>query len=446
MTWWRALVLLAALALPTVLATGVMAQDDPNGQYLTIVTDEATSQPREIDLPLEVGILRMQFILTHSGEARMTILNSVGRPLDLTEPNVAVTDTPGKRSILLWDPRPGLWRVRIEGSGSYTFAAVAQGELYVCCAQIFTRNGISTLERMRLAVGVAQPVQIFASGYSIDTLNIEMIDERGRPIGPVKFRQTDGSNLSAYMLLLEPPPQPFRLMVSGRDLNGRDYRRILYYLIQTYSPNQPVDSDPQTARNLQQVEDLERTATTGEKRILRARVVRWVDEPWLSEKGNPVGIRLRYTINFPTTSSYTPMPQIYPDRVGYGYTGATGMRVHHATVSPQPAGINPALSWSYGSRATFTAGVDYEFVVEMLPNYVIFNESTKSFCLQSRPYTQTGLKERFEREVESLQRIRFRFSVSGTDLEGRSTGVTEKSYVLRDLHQGYLREGAIECR
>lgn len=434
------------IAIALLLVLVVSAEDDPNGQYLTIVSDEATAQPREIALPFEVGILRMQFILSFTGQARMTVINPLGRPLDLAEPNVAVTDEAGKRSIILWDPRPGEWKVRIEGNGAYTFRAVAQGDLYVCCAQIFTRSGINTLDRAKLFAGVAHPIQVFASGYSIDTLNVEMIDERGRTIGPVRFRQTDGSNLSGYMLLLETPSQPFRLMISGRDLNGRDYRRILYQLLRPEPVGEATEAAAEEARNTQQAVDLRGTATTGERRVLRARVAKWVDEPWISEKGNQVGVRLRYTINFPVTGVYSPIPQIYPDRVSYGYTGALGMRVHRASVSPQPAGVTPSGVWNYGSRATFTAGIDYDFVVEMLPNYVVYNEATASFCLQIRPYTQTGLRERFEREVQATQRIRFRFAISGTDLEGRNPALTENSYAPRDLNDGYRREGAGECR
>ena len=422
------------------------AQEDPNAQYLAIVTDQLSGQPREIALPVEVGALRLQFVLTYSGEVKMTPLNSLGNPVALSDPNIAVTEGPGRRSILLWDPRPGLWKIRLEGNGQYTFMAVVQGELYVCCAQMFSRDGIFTLDRVQPVQGSRRQVQIFASGYNIDTIGVSMIDERGSTIAPVKFRQTDLSNLSGFVMLLEVPARPFRLLVAGRDLNGKDYQRVLFPLLRPQAGDPAAETSPQFAPNNQTLDELSRTAHVGERKVIRSRVVKWADQQWLTEKGNPLGIRLRYTMNFPVTGAYTPLPQIYPERVGYGYTGALSMRIHQVVANPMPAGVTNQPNWIYGGKAIYSAGIDYEFTVDLIPNYAVYNDAAKNFCLQIKPYTQTGLRERFEREVGSEQKLRFRFSVSGSDLEGRNPALTENAYIPRHWQLGYQKEGAVECR
>ena len=53
---------------------------------------------------------------------------------------------------------------------------------------------------------------------------------------------------------------------------------------------------------------------------------------------------------------------------------------------------------------------------------------------------------RFENEISSQRRTRFRLSVSGSDLEGRMTSLTEQTYIPDTWLRGLRQEGAGECR
>lgn len=429
-------------------AANPVIEDDLNAQYLTMVEDELSGGPREIPLMVESGALRLEVILEAGVGVQLTLHNPSGRAVRLDEPNVLVNSGAGQRSILVWDPRPGSWAVRLEGSGGYRLRVISQGDLFVCCAQILTLNQVFALERSRLLAGSEQQVQIFASGYTIDSLDVQMIDQRAEPIGPVKFRQNDPSNLSGFTLLLEVPGRPFRLMVVGRDLTGKPFRRVLPPLFKPV--NGPAresggNEAEQQAPNPRTIEDLRRTATAGSRPITRTRIISWSDEPLLTGTGNQIGIRLRFRAAFPTDANYTPFPSLYPERISQGYTGALNLRVHNSSVSPQPAEVSGA-AWTLNTRARFSAGVEYEFVVDLVPSYALTSSDGGRFCLNYRPYTQPELINRFEKEISSQRRTRFRLNVSGSDLEGRMSALTEQTYIPDTWLRGLRQEGAVECR
>jgi hypothetical protein len=147
----------------------------------------------------------------------------------------------------------------------------------------------------------------------------------------------------------------------------------------------------------------------------------------------------------PVEGTYSPFPQLYPERIGSGYTGALSMRVHRGNVDPSPEGVKNPGQLVFGVRATFKTDVTYNFSVDLVPNYTIYNEQRKSFCMQTKPYNQQGVRERFEREVAGELKLRFRFSISGTDLDGRLPVLTENAYVPNAWYRGYQKEGAADC-
>jgi hypothetical protein len=427
------------------------AQDDPNAQYILVQSGELSSEVREIEVPVEVGVLRLQFNLQFTGDINWTVITPSDRPLDPGQPNLAISNANDKRSILMWDPRPGRWKLRLSGTGKFTTSVSAQGELYVCCIQFFGRSGVQAMDRFQPVRGARQQAQIYASGYNIEVIEFKLINEQGQVIAPLKFRQSDYSNPYNFTLLVDTPEPPFRVLARGRDQSGKVFQRVIGWLIK------PQAADPANAQyeagGVQQQwvtpQEWNKTTVEGEYKIVRAQVVSWKDELLLSETGNPVGIRLKYSIRFPSEGSYSPFPSVYPERVGYGFTGALGMRVHKAAVEPAPDGLPPSNSqsqWLMGGRGIFKAHTDYHFTVELIPNYAVFNEQKQAFCLQTKSYSQPGMRERFEREVMGEAKIRYRFAVSGTDLDGRQPSLTENVYVPLVWYQGYAKEGAVECQ
>src|SRR5262249_26323247 len=175
-------------------SSGGYAQEDPNAQYILIQSGELAAQTREIEVPVEVGAQKLQFNLQCASGLDWTIITPSDRPLSLDMPNLAITNAKEganeKRSILMWDPRPGRWKIRLSGSGRFTTWVTTQGELYVCCIQFFGRNGVYAMDRFQPVRGARQQAQIYASGYNIETIEFRLINEQGALIAPVKFRQS----------------------------------------------------------------------------------------------------------------------------------------------------------------------------------------------------------------------------------------------------------------
>jgi len=426
------------------------AQEDTNAQYITLLSGKLSGETRDIEVPVEVGVLRLFFSVRAGASVKMEVITPIGRPLALGEANVSVTDADGKRTVSMWDPRPGIWKVRLTGSGDFNITASAQGEVYVCCVQFFSRNLIHQLDKFQPVRGSRHQAQVYASGYNIEAIEFQLISEQGEVIAPLKTRQSDYSNPYNFALAMETPDQPFRIRARGRDTNGKAFQRVLYWLVrpiaaeaavaQPDTPGVVVSSQPQMA-----APDWEKSAVAGEYKIIRAQVVEWMDEPLPSEKGNPIGIRLKYSVRFPVDGQYSPFPQAFPERINGAYTGALSLRVQRSSVEPMPEGLQNSQQMFFGARPMFKGGVTYNFMIEMVPSYANYNEQKKTFCLMTKTYSQQGIRERFEREVTSEIKVRYRLSFSGTDLESRTPVLTENTYAPGTWHQGFMKDGVTEC-
>ncbi len=429
-------------------AMQVSAQDDPNAQFVLVKAGNLSAQPIDIEVPVESGVLRLQFSVQFSGRLNLQIITPLGAQLNLDEPHISVTKGSDKQTIFFWDPRPGTWKMRLSGEGAFTASANVQGDLYICCAQFFYRNGIYTLDRFQPVRGSRLQAQAFASGFNLDTIEFLLVDEQGRELSKVKARQSDFSNPSSFTLLVEIPEVPFRFLARGRDSNGKVYNRVFYWLnrpLANESPSVQTENPANVIINAQTLQELSNTAVPGEIKVIRSKVIGWADEELLSEKGNPIGIRLKITIRFPVDGNYTPYPQLYPERITSIYTGAMSLRVHKSSVEPMPDGAGNQGQFFISGRASYKAGADYKFVIDMVPNLVGYNDQKKAFCLQTRAYSQPGLKEKYEREISGAQAYRFRFSITGTDLDGRFPSLTEKAYVPGAWYRSFVKEGVTDC-
>lgn len=429
------------------LAEPVSAQEDPNQQYIALLSGKLSGEAREIEAPVEVGVLRVFFSVRSSGDTKLELISPSGRAIPLNEPNISVTESDGKKTVAMWDPRPGLWKMRLNGSGDFTAAVWAQGELYICCIQFFARNLIHQLDKFQPVRGSRQQAQVYASGFNIEVLEFQAISEQGELIAPLKIRQSDYSNPYNFTLLLETPDQPFRIRARGRDTNGKAFQRVFFWLVRPAAA-EAISSQPDVpgaAVASQPVTDWDKNAVAGEYKIVRAQITNWSDEPLLSEKGSPIGVRVKYSIRFPVDGQYSPYPQAFPERITNTYTGAMNLRLYSSHIEPLPDGLQSPQQMFFSGRPTFKAGIVYNLTVDMVPGYANYNEQKKSFCLATRSYSQQGIRERFEREVTSESKVRFRLSFSGTDLEGRTPVLTENTYAPGIWHRSFLKDGVAEC-
>ena len=158
-----------------------------------------------------------------------------------------------------------------------------------------------------------------------------------------------------------------------------------------------------------------------------------------------IGLRLKYTLQFPRDGFYSPVPQVYPERINAGYTGALSLKTHKVTIEPRPEGLSSSGELRYISRAMYRGGQVYRFTIDLIPNYAIYHEPSRTYCLGIKTFAQ-GTRDRFFAEVTSEARLRFRYSISGTDYDGRQPVTTGQAYIPNNWYQGYLKDGGVECQ
>ncbi len=416
--------------------------EDTNAQYIIFAQGTLQDNAREFAVPVEAKTFRLQFWSRMSGDVTFEIIGPGGKPQSLTEPNVNPTVGKDRSSVVVFDPRPGLWKIRVRGNGSFTAGVTTQSELYVCCLGLVSAAGqqgqpLPPLVQLRTRL---QAMQVSLAGFEVKSVEFHLVDENDQVIQPVKMRQNDFSNPYLMNLLVEVPARSFRIRTRGIDQTGYTFQRTFATLFQP--PAEPIEGPPAQDKFLG---ELAQQAEAGPYQVVRASVIDVADEGFLSERGTVIGLRLKYSLQFPRDGFYSPVPQVYPERINSGYTGALSLKTHRVTIEPRPEGLTSSGDLRYISRAMYRGGQVYRFTIDLIPNYAIYLEPSRSFCIAVKTFAQ-GTRDRFYAEVTSDARLRFRYSISGTDYDGRQPVTTDQAYIPNSWYQGYLRDGAVECQ
>ncbi len=106
---------------------------DADGARIAWIRDVVTAdEPRFIDVPVDISVSRIDFILHHSKRSvlQMAVLRPDGQLVAEADPDVKVTSTPGGlRRVRVTQPLTGKWQMRIEGQGAYQAIAVAKTKI-----------------------------------------------------------------------------------------------------------------------------------------------------------------------------------------------------------------------------------------------------------------------------------------------------------------------------
>ncbi len=155
------------------------------------------------------------------------------------------------------------------------------------------------------------------------------------------------------------------------------------------------------------------------------------DEPLLSAKGNPIGIRLRYSLRFPNSDYFTQtaMLRTYKD---VGVSIWADGRFAEPTVTP------PMAKGKYGAPR-YEQGKQYDFQVDAIPNFLMENRDKTRLCVLEPP---AEYREGFEKLMSSDEAIRYRIEIVGTNFGG----YTEHGYSPKIFYESALKEGAVRLQ
>jgi hypothetical protein len=134
--------------------------------------------------------------------------------------SIAVTDPAGtvvegvKLSsgciVIVDKPEPGVWRVKISGTGY--FSAVAQAKAGLVLAPLRLSPPKPAVE---------QSVAAYLSG-PVETAEFRVVGRNGATLQVIPMTRTD----TTFKGVFTPPAEPFHIAVEGKDTQGREFRRV----------------------------------------------------------------------------------------------------------------------------------------------------------------------------------------------------------------------------
>ena len=244
---------------------------------------------------------------------------------------------------------------------------------------------------------------------SIALVRFEVVDDAGRVLQDVPAMRTGAAvDSDGYILKVVVPDVPFRLRIRGSDLRGQPFSNTLARRFV------PMEGAPPSAIPT----GLASRFQTGDLRMMRAGLSDAEYEPLISPNGNPLGLRVHFTVRFDAPGYYDVTPHVFPVYQEFRWRGEIGM---HAT--------------ELAGAKQYEAGKDYRLTFDMVPDYVTRNASGQ--CMQ----TPRNLPI-FEAIMASRQPVKYRVDVSSLDFVSEA----EPLPPAREWFEGFKREGATQCR
>ena len=158
------------------------------------------------------------------------------------------------------------------------------------------------------------------------------------------------------------------------------------------------------------------------------------DEPLLSSGGKPIGIRMKYSMRFPESGPHPAAPVL---EAAHERVNKEAMRMEDAQITPPP--VEMLKTAIPGTYARYRGGVDYAFVVNMVPRFLILSPDRTKSCI--------SFIDANEKDVVTAGDAPTRFIVhlDGTDYGGYLGGAprsTQNRYSLKAFYEGAVTSGA----
>jgi hypothetical protein len=183
---------------------------------------------------------------------------------------------------------------------------------------------------------------------------------------------------------------------------------------------------------------------TGQRALAGVRVLAVRDEPLLSAHGNPIGVRISFDAVVPRTGAYFISASTLSSASGdmlwplqFGHMSGVG-------VTPEPTNRSDSPYRIFQKRITYT------FTQDMLPNFIQYDEKTKTPCLvevRTKYVTESDFLSALAANRDTS--LRREIQVSG---EYNSAGVvvaddvTSRRYDIRAIYDTIAKEGGGRCK
>jgi hypothetical protein len=276
-----------------------------------------------------------------------------------------------------------------------------------------------------------------------------------------EFLRRRGSR-TLRVLAVDVPPRPFHVAMEAEDLQGSRSQRVFKQLFRPKKGPPPLVQYPEglasdVLARLQQLNSNRENET--QKRLEQQRAahpdgtvtlphprIRQAEyAPLLSGYGNPLGVRVRYTITFSEDGYYQASPDVSPVFRNFDWRGAVNLRLLDARLEPAPPADpsgQAALALQYGGLVPYKANVDYQFTADFIPGYVIRNDAGPKFCLYEQLIGSQPLQiSRWQAIKASAEPLPYSVSIFDFGFSARTGDLPPVGV----FHENFIKEGAQPC-
>jgi hypothetical protein len=297
---------------------------------------------------------------------------------------------------------------------------------------------------------------------AIATGKFEAVDEAGRVIQKILIgRQPHAGGGSDFYGVMKVPDRPFRVVLSGEGIDGKNYRLTYERLFRpTTRPQSPVRDPagrlPANARQRrqllevvqQQMDKLEEDVKKNAPEMIvlpRTRVSNVMYAQYLSKSGRPLGLRITYDVEFSHDGYYNPELLLFLDYKNVEWRGRITMTTLTGSIEPkpeEPGAPQDQPHVGYGAGYLYKAGTTYHFTAEYIPDFVNYNENRSKFCITYQknkysPEAEAAFSEILADNTPSPYSVQIR----NTDFVGVIEGLPSQSELLKS----FVADGAKEC-
>jgi hypothetical protein len=292
---------------------------------------------------------------------------------------------------------------------------------------------------------------------SAATIRFELIDASGGSARTLAmWKESDTSDDGQFAGWVEVPARPFRIVASGTATSGTAFRTAstLFEPAATGAPDDglpPGLPEDRRSRVQSMLEDATRLLQAHAARVaaehpdgsiaLARAIVSPIDyEPLTSPAGDPIGIRVRYSIEFPARLTISAIPSAtpaYPD--SHSEWRGVEMKPLTGTISPSPQLESVAMRdvIVHGAGATYQPG-SYSFTVDLIPDYVLQGTEPGRFCINEHKF---GGREVWDALIASEAAVPYRLWIRDTE----TSATIPTFFPQRSFYRSFRAAGARDC-
>jgi hypothetical protein len=175
--------------------------------------------------------------------------------------------------------------------------------------------------------------------------------------------------------------------------------------------------------------------------LARAVVSRITYEPFSNASGATVGMRLRYSIQFPSRQTIVAVPFVFPVYSQTDWRSIVEMRPTAGTITPAPQMLGVQSMQDvivYRGGATYQAGTTYNFTIDFIPNYIVQGTQTGRFCIHEQKFSNRLVWD----AVKSSQApTPYRISISDVETHANVPAF----FPQRTFYESFSTGGALDC-